>query len=499
MVGLIAFWLTFSLPSLLTYPTPHGDEALFGSTAYNLLKNGSFGIPVYGDVNGSSEDFIYIGRFQVVALAAWFRFFGVSLISGRLFAVSGTILTAIFVWLTARRRIDARYAVVAGALCLFAWKSFYAGHRVRPDIWVAFAGALILWLYTHHREHSGLLGFVAGALLNIHIPVAFFIVAVSLVMLSDLLTKRIATATFVRFCFGLTTGLLFWLALLLLPDPQRTITQYQGGLLGAPGGSLNLQNYSVAVRLQQLWSLAQETFLNSTRLGWLEVLTILAASIGLPFLKPSADDRNLLVFTFGMVGCIALTPYLQPYYMVMTVPIFALVMACAAYRLTKVSGTRIGLVVVTPLLLAYVAGDLAFAFGGRVISYQRYGQALKALVPTGSSVFSDGRFWFELYDQPFTSDYYLLFAPQAQTMPPEAWVRHVLASRHIEIIIRSDVIAPWFPAKDDTLARIFDKVLHENCTLLGVVDDLFDGVDKGGPLSRRAEVWRCPQLESNSP
>jgi hypothetical protein len=49
--------------------------------------------------------------------------------------------------------------------------------------------------------------------------------------------------------------------------------------------------------------------------------------------------------------------------------------------------------------------------------------------------------------------------------------------------------------KDDTLADVFDTLLHENCTRLGTVNDLFDGVDKSRPLLRRAAVWQCPQFE----
>jgi len=490
MLGAIVLYLSFSLPTLLSYPTPQSDEAMFASTAYNLAKHGSFGVPIYPDFNGSSRDFIFVGRFYAVGLASWFRFFGASLFSSRLFATMGAILTAVLVWLTARKLVPSRVAFIAGALCLFAWKSFNAGHSVRPDIWVALGGAFILWFYVSLPTEPGLLGLCAGLLPNIHLPAGFFIVSLSLVMLVDWFTKRNTTTALIRYSLGLTLGLACWLILLLGLDPQQTLATYRGGILGAPSGTLNFEHYSLIFGLQNAWQFIKSGFLGASRFGWLEFLILTAASFSLPFLKPNPIERNFLVFALGLCVCFVLTPYLPTYYVVMTVPITTLLFVLAANHLVQGLGPKMGLVILMPLLLLYIAGDLAISWNSRAISYARYDEALHQLVPTSASVLGDGRFWFEFRDQPFTTMYYVHFAPQAETMPPDDWIKSVLTARQIEYVLWSNLVDFW-SASNGAGPDTFHQYLIDHCLRVGVVTDIFNSVDRGELVPQPVEVWHC--------
>ena len=499
LLAAICLWLLISLPSLLSYPTPHGDEALFGSVAYNVMQNGSFGIPIYGNINGVREDFIQNGRFYEVALAAWFRFFGVSLFSARLFSVLGAVATSIFVWLTAKKLMPAQYALIASALCLFAWKTFYASHRVRPDMWLAFTVILILWLYVTHPQHPGWLGFIAGLMLNVHLPAVFGIAAIALVRLSDWATKRIQAASFLKFCAGLVLGISLWATFLLIPNPLRTIMQLQHGIAGtAQGSSLNLAGYSLEARLANAWGNLQEGFLGATRFGWLEVLACVLALIVLLALRSRSQDLSLVLFVIGTIAAMIVSPYLRPYYLIMLMPSLALVIGQAASLLAVAVSPVASFVLVVPLLGAYIAGDAVLAWQSRTVSYQHYSQELKALVPPGLPVFGDGALWFEFYDQPYTTDMYLNYA-DVQGISRADWLQTILQTQQIQVIIWSDQFAPWSESVEKPVSDVLDKTLHERCNRLGVVEEPFYSIDRGNQPLRRFEVWQCPVLNSPPP
>jgi 4-amino-4-deoxy-L-arabinose transferase-like glycosyltransferase len=492
LAGVIVAWLCISLPSLLSYPTPHADESLFGSVAYNVMNSGSFGIPIYGDVLGVRENFLLNGRFYMASLAAWFYFFGVSLFSARLFSVLAAVVTTLLIWLTARNMMDGWHAILAAALFLFAWKTFYASHRVRPDIWMAFAGILVLWVYTLHPQRYGWLGLTAGLITNIHIPAGFFAAAIAPVLMVDLAGKKIQLASFIKFSIGLVAGAGLWLTFFLIPNPARTVWQFQGGFAGiAQGSAVNLNSYSMAGRLANAWLNFREGFWSATRFSWLEVLVIVLGLAVLLVKRHRSENRSLLLYFAGTIVAMVFSPYLRPYYLVMLMPILALIIARAAYQLSNTRSPYLSHLLILPLLAVYCLGDGILAWQSRDIAYDHYTQKLKALVPPGTHVFGDGALWFEFYDQPFTTDLYINYA-DVQSINRLDWLRTFLKTEQIEIIIWSDQLAPWSVSSEKPLSDYLNEMLHERCHQRGVVEERFYSVDRGDQPPRRFEVWQCP-------
>src|SRR5262245_30206315 len=101
--GVLALWAALNIPSLLSYPTPHPDEAWYSSNGYNLVRYGRPGVPIFGDHYGLDRDNTFDGRLYLAAVGVFHLVFGVGFVQARAFALLGGALAGWTVWEAGRR------------------------------------------------------------------------------------------------------------------------------------------------------------------------------------------------------------------------------------------------------------------------------------------------------------------------------------------------------------------------------------------------------------
>ena len=224
-LALLTILLAFSFGALLLkYPPPGGDEPVIVDPAVNLVRHGYLGTNLYsGLVPGIERHYFLYPPFYFVALAGWFKLFGVGLLQARAFSLLCTGLIVWIVYLFARRYVSPRPAFASAALCALTIWVVLASRVARMD---SLCVALIMTaaiLYegadrTERLVNYALSGFAAGLAAITH-PLG--IVAATAIGLHMILRFRarivLSPAAYVWF-FPFAVCELAWLAY-IVADP----------------------------------------------------------------------------------------------------------------------------------------------------------------------------------------------------------------------------------------------------------------------------------------
>jgi 4-amino-4-deoxy-L-arabinose transferase-like glycosyltransferase len=133
LLGLLIFIGCFY--NLANYPTIWWDEAIFSETAANLVQHGRYAFTLQSPNHLNDLDFrISVGPAVILPVAAAYKLFGISLVSGRLVAGVYLALTFLALFLAARRLWNSRVGLLAVILTLLGTDVFYWGRSVLGDI-----------------------------------------------------------------------------------------------------------------------------------------------------------------------------------------------------------------------------------------------------------------------------------------------------------------------------------------------------------------------------
>ena len=84
LIGCVLVWLAMTTPALVAYPSVHMDEGWMVAMALNFARTGNFGLPIIGDISGTTENYIHNGRIYTAAMAGWLSLVGVGVFQARL-------------------------------------------------------------------------------------------------------------------------------------------------------------------------------------------------------------------------------------------------------------------------------------------------------------------------------------------------------------------------------------------------------------------------------
>ncbi|MDR3710163.1 MAG: glycosyltransferase family 39 protein [Capsulimonadaceae bacterium] len=211
--GFLLVLLAFaaSLPLLMKLPAPFIDEPGFIDPVVTLLRHGYLGTDLYnGYALGMEKHVYWQPPLYFLALAAWFRVFGIGLAQARAFSLICSVGTVLLVYALSRRWATANQAFCASALCVVSvWFQFDAS-VARMDslcIFLTFASVLayLRAIDRSGKRWYGVSGLLAGlAVLTHPLGVVALVVVVThfLFVRRDVLRRSGEFGAFVA-CFAI--------------------------------------------------------------------------------------------------------------------------------------------------------------------------------------------------------------------------------------------------------------------------------------------------------
>lgn len=438
LLGLL-LWLAITLPSLTRYPTPHADESWISQPALSFLMRGQFGLINTVDFYGSSVSFVHSGRVLAVVLAGVYQGLGLGLWQGRLLSVFGALVGSAVLFRLAGQWFG-RWAGLMGALLyLFHWRVLYAGHFIRPEVWVIAAGlGLIglLWQLRTRRARAAYfwLALLTMAAMDIYASVVLYAVPIGALVVA-LNWRRADWAAIGWFALGGVLGTAGYVAIHSWPmGPTVALKQWQALSTALFDFAPRSQVPVVGPLLDYVGA-----YLSSTRLGGLELAYVLAG-VGLLLWRRNPLDRYLLGVSglfFATLGLLA--SGLNFTHMVNITPFFVLLtVGGLAVLAERIPGRLpIGAGLVLPLLGAFVLVTGVFSWrGAHDTTQENYAAQLRALLPAEGHIWGDPALWFNFTDYAFTDEVALNFLPPvASAAEARTVLEGVIAERRISLLM----------------------------------------------------------------
>lgn len=511
----VLLWLVISLPSLTRYPTPHGDEMLISQPALDFLARGQFGLTTVVDFHGSSENYVHSGRLLAMLLALTYQTLGLGLWQGRLLSTLGVLVGSAVMQRLAGRLYGGWAGLAAGLLYLFSWRMLYAGHFIRPEVWVIAAGlGLLLGLWRLHTHGGGwrgyaLLGLLTAGAMDIYSSMILYALTIgALVVLLN--WRRSQWGAIGGFALGGVLGSVYWVAVHVWPIELTTaVTQWQ---------YLNDTLFQVTTHpalrtplIGPILNLASRHFaqyFGSTRLSGVELAYALAGVTALLLRRSRTDGYLLLAAGLYFVVMAYLAPALNYTHLVNITPWVVLLTVGGVdvgrrWAASQAWSARVGLAgrawlplaLTGPLLMAFALGTVVLSYrGASDHTAESYAARIRALLPEDGHLFGDSWLWFYLRDYDYSDDFSFVMLP-ANPTPDEArtTVTRILAARGIDVVLLRVALAPaeaptgWGAPYFTALSEI----VTAQCALQGVVDGPHANFESTFPPTYATYVYEC--------
>ncbi len=424
-VGLV-FWLALNLWSLTHYPAPSCDESIYSAAAYTWFRTGTLA-PSYYNNDPAINPAIAFGRSYIALLGLPLLIPANPLILSRLFGLLGGLLAGLVVFLLGRRLFTRPVGLWATALILFDWAVFAQSHSSRPDIWLAAASVAVLLLLMHLVEHptailAVITGLAAALLVDVHLNGMHFALALGLLAVWLLAIERKRWSMVIWFGIGALLGVVYWLTVHLLPDPQLALAQYR---VITVGENRAFWQMPLLFHIQSLLGFLQENFIQS--MSGLSILPALFYLLGVGTAIARRDDharhaRVLLAFTLISLIAFSVVNVLKPNYyaLLWRIPLTLLSVSGLFWLLDRAAHAIPDRLRTLPLasillglvLLGYAAGDFYLAVKFQPTDFTGVAADLREMIPPGASVMADEPLWFALYDRDMAVGTYLLWASE---------------------------------------------------------------------------------------
>jgi 4-amino-4-deoxy-L-arabinose transferase-like glycosyltransferase len=413
---LLGGFAIFHLLTLLRAPIPFVDEGWNASRAWGLLHTGqAFGTLDAGVFDKYPTYWAYFPWLGAALQALGLALFGPNLFAIRVVSLVAGVGLLFAIYIIARRLYGRRVGLLALVLVASSNAFMISSHLGRNDILVAAFGFAAVALYVTDSGHrfsvrSLLCGLAVGLTLDIHFNGIIYGPAVLVLYLLDYGWRAVRVPRFWGFVAGGLGGVLFFLVMHILPNPQTYFTLF------ALGNGTSRTPPVLVPEWQVWWSALVDTL---TPLD-MRVPLILVA-VGVLIRRRSAADKKVLALG-GVLLLLFLTVIRTKglFYAILLSPAADLVLAGGLgillqgwRRPSRLAAVRIALVV--GLLLAGLIRVFSPLANNAMVSYQAALDGIRAAVPAGRSVIGSQNYWFALTDQPYYSweqlIYYRRYAP----------------------------------------------------------------------------------------
>ena len=248
-VSIIIIYLFFSLSLLLDDPLIWPDEAIYGDISRNIMLEGRMGTDLWkGFVDGIENHAYSLPPFFLYTGAIWFKIFGFSITTQRLFSVFlATVFIVIFYTLAQRllpskSKLTSRFLPLAATLMIVVDSVFLKTSRLsRPEILVLVlaAGAMLLFLRYFEEKTEGqkkqsspankflfLTGLTLGLAVITHLIAVSFAAAFALTLIYTQRKNIFNLKKYYFFAAGILIPIIGWL-ISIYPNYQHLINQLE--------------------------------------------------------------------------------------------------------------------------------------------------------------------------------------------------------------------------------------------------------------------------------
>lgn len=518
-LGAMGLGFALHFISLTRYPPPHCDEPYYSSFALNIIRRGEFGSPVMGPVYGIDQNHLAYGRLFGFGLGILLNTLGVSLVAARLFPLMGWIAMAAAVFWVGRRIYGANVGLWGMVLAALSWKTFFAAHQTRPEIWLAAAAILPLGWMTGTKTSNNLwrdrwaaclAGIVAALILDIHFNGAFFLAGISLAALYRWLWRARRWDLLLTFGCGVAAGLMWWAATRFLPDPVLGWYQWRVGFsrtgmgIGSTTVSASLINFAGWL-VGNFWS-------GNRGLDAVESALYLVG-IAAALRRRGDADAPLLLFAGASLLLFAfMMPQKLLTYRVLWVPPLSILAAEGARQLAVVVSLRWPALRPQWSMPAVLASACALWLAGwawlgwlyRGGDFAGEAQRLRALIPPGTTVLGDPIWWFDFQaDHDYTADIYILWYASEVTPPLDTATPVSQRLTEDQVVVGLRRIGTEYVILDDYLHCLstteyqpdtaFRRWVKNNCLWVGQAQGGWagSGFAPTSPLGETSAVYYC--------
>jgi 4-amino-4-deoxy-L-arabinose transferase-like glycosyltransferase len=412
MVILATAYLLFNMSTLVVYPFVGGDEGFYSSQAYNLLTDGTPGLPLLGEWYGASQNYVPTGRLYLVSLALVFKILGASLFSARLFSLLGGIVAVYWTFRLGEALYEGKVGVGAAIVLATSHTMFFNAHFGRMDVWLGAMIPFVAYVYVRTQGQHGLgligVGLLSALLLDIHWNGIYFIVGFAVAWIAQHRGEPRFIRSMSKYAIGLAIGGLYWLGAHFLPDPFTAWSQWTSGF-SEVGFAPRLTN--VAQNVSNQFGTWWQTYVHGrSGLGIIEgAYSLLGFAYALR--QRTKGDVFLLVVLLAATSLFTvLSVQKLLFYRIVWAPLVAVLIARAVVGLGGFLGARLGLsgqslvagCVLVPLVVASLGANLYLGY--RFSSYPSYNsevQTIRSWVLPNSPVIGTTKYWYGFQDSPY--------------------------------------------------------------------------------------------------
>jgi 4-amino-4-deoxy-L-arabinose transferase-like glycosyltransferase len=494
----MVLWLTFNLWSLLRYPVPSCDEATYSAAAYSVVTTGRFALQLYDNLAQVGISYVVYGRLFLLGQAAVMLRAGNSLLlAARLYSLLGSLVLTAGVYLLAASIYGRRVGVWAALLLSADWAIFKQSHIGRPEIWLAAAVTINLYLVFRLRRQPGrwlalLAGLTAALLEDIHLNGLHFILALGIVTLAVLGRDR-RWGLIAIYVLGGAIGTTIVIVARLMPDPSLAVSQYQTLVLGE---EREFWLYPLGFHVTNFVNWLYQSYVSETS-GAGIVLALLHLGGLLAAFRTSRRFESSLLVLFVLISVLSFTIvnlHKPAYYAMLWRPVLWILAVVGIIWLLEEGAVsqlfswvkQFGAPAILSLLLAVlVAGDLYLAVKFQQVDYPAYAARLREMIPPHSRVMSDMNWFYALFDYDMIDSHYLAWASytRQQIVPDEDALRRDYDALDIEYLITDNRFSCRDPLDPESPYEVMlAQVTEEECTPVGTVS---------GAWFDTSTVFRC--------
>jgi len=466
-------YCAWNLYYLDKYPLIDLDDACMAEPAWSFVKTGHFSAPSFEGSYGLEKSDIYHGRLYMLAIAPYFKLFGLGVYQSRIDSFITGLFILLLTYLIAKRMFSDSVALKSAILLSLSGLFIICAHRARQEMLLTLFILLSFYLYlVSIKAEKGkfAFAFISGLLAGLSTDIHLNGVIVPLMLVSlfiyEYKLKFLKEKGFWLCMAGVAVGMLWWVTTHILMDVNLFNEQWNGFVMkeiGTPGAQTGFNPFHLVkneLKRYIFW------FWSTTAHRNMAEFILLVPGIAGAFLK-NEKNRNILficVLSF-LVMFTLIVSQKAPYYILLFLPFVFILFARGLENLKPaLSKTVFG------LLIAFYIVQLCFiGVKYRDVNYDNYASRVKAFIPPDKTLLGDTILWFTFSEQKFYSELTYSYYQKITKNPLESYLKE----KNIEYVvfgkdqIGSFVDSEYFRSSYIQIAEVSDKFFGSGGMLSG--------------------------------
>jgi 4-amino-4-deoxy-L-arabinose transferase-like glycosyltransferase len=407
-ISLFTAIIVFHAWSLMRYPPPFVDEAVYAARAWSFLKTSRF----FGSLDIGVFDSFECYRTFFPCLPVWIQSASLyfvdepSLLAVRIVSLVFGLLLLLAIYIIASHLGGQRLALISVLLVSLSSSFIYSAHLARHDVFASALGFVAIALYIKNRDKGWWVSFLSGLLVGlafeIHPHSAIFSPAIIALFFLDLHWAMFKSRNFWSFIAGNLLCFCIYVIFHIMPYPQNyfTLAQKAFTMTHTPP----LLSLDSSVILQAIF----EMVLSLVSI-YLVLIPVVIWAINVLIKRDSAADRVLLTLAATLVvGVILLIRNKIFYYNILFTPAIELIIAMFFVQFVQrpwrgnIKDFAIQ-VMVWGSLASFIALNIFPLHTNFQIDYQNTQNRITQLLQPKDIIMCSQTYWFDLYEHSYYS------------------------------------------------------------------------------------------------